>query len=85
MPNRISSAALLLDKNGQRFTDELQPRDKVSQAIFAQMEKEGSDCVWEDMRPLGKDVILSHFPNIYQQCLGDLFSGNIFMEQNTRL
>ena len=21
------------------------------------------------MRPLGKDVILSHFPNIYQQCL----------------
>ena len=33
------------------------------------MEKEGSDCVWEDMRPLGKDVILSHFPNIYQQCL----------------
>ena len=61
--------ALLLDKNGQRFTDELQPRDKVSQAIFAQMEKEGSDCVWEDMRPLGKDVILSHFPNIYQQCL----------------
>lgn len=59
----------MLDKNGQRFTDELQPRDKVSQAIFAQMEKEGSDCVWEDMRPLGKDVILSHFPNIYQQCL----------------
>ena len=61
--------ALLYDKNGQRFTDELQPRDKVSQAIFAQMEKEGSDCVWEDMRPLGKDVILKHFPNIYQHCL----------------
>ena len=61
--------ALLYDKNGQRFTNELQPRDVVSQAIFAQMEKDGTEFVWEDMRPLGKDVILSHFPNIYQQCL----------------
>ena len=33
--------ALLLDKNGQRFTDELQPRDTVSKAIFAQMGKRG--------------------------------------------
>lgn len=63
--------ALLLDKNGQRFTDELQPRDTVSKAIFAQMEKEGSHCVWEDMRPLGKDTILKHFPNIYQHCLDE--------------
>ena len=63
--------ALLLDKNGQRFTDELLPRDKVSKAIYAQMEKEGSHCVWEDMRPLGKDMILKHFPNIYQHCLDE--------------
>lgn len=63
--------ALLLGKNGQRFTDELLPRDKVSKAIFAQMEKEGSHCVWEDMRPLGKDTILKHFPNIYQHCLDE--------------
>ncbi len=63
--------ALLLDKNGQRFTDELQPRDTVSKAIFAQMEKEGSHCVWEDMRPLGEDTILKHFPNIYQHCLDE--------------
>lgn len=63
--------ALLLDKNGQRFTDELLPRDKVSKAIYAQMEKEGSHCVWEDMRPLGKDTILKHFPNIYQHCLDE--------------
>ena len=65
--------ALLLDKNGQRFTDELQPRDTVSKAIFAQMEKEGSHCVWEDMRPLGKDTILKHFPNIYQHCIEEGF------------
>lgn len=46
--------ALLYDKNGQRFTNELQPRDLLSQAIFKQMEKDGTDFVWEDMRPLGE-------------------------------
>ena len=63
--------ALLYDKNGQRFTNELQPRDLLSQAIFEQMEKDGTDFVWEDMRPLGKDTILKHFPNIYQHCLDE--------------
>ena len=33
--------ALLFDKNMQRFTNELQPRDLVSQAIWKQMEKDG--------------------------------------------
>lgn len=61
--------ALLLDKNGQRFTDELQPRDVVCQAIWKQMQADGTDYVWEDLRPLGEDVILAHFPNIFQQCL----------------
>lgn len=61
--------AYLLDKNGQRFTDELQPRDVVSQAIWDQMKKDNTYHVWEDLRPLGKDVILNHFPNIYQHCL----------------
>ena len=40
--------ALLYDKNGQRFTNELQPRDLLSQKIFAQMEKDGTEFVWED-------------------------------------
>ena len=61
--------ALLLDKHMQRFTDELKPRDVVTRAILAQMEKDGTDHVWEDMRPLGKEAILGHFPNIYQRCL----------------
>lgn len=61
--------ALLYDKNGQRFTNELQPRDLLSQAIFAQMEKQDMDYVWEDMRPLGEDTIIRHFPNIFQRCL----------------
>lgn len=61
--------ALLYDKNLQRFTDELLPRDKLSQAIHEQMQKDGTPHVWEDMRPIGKEVIFSHFPNIYKQCL----------------
>ena len=60
--------ALLYDKNGQRFTNELQPRDLLSQAIFAQMEKQDTDYVWEDMRPLGEDTIRNHFPNIFKRC-----------------
>ena len=60
--------ALLLDKNGNRFTNELQPRDVVSAAIRAQMEKDGTDHVWEDMRPIGEAAIREHFPNILERC-----------------
>ena len=65
--------ALLYDKNGQRFTNELQPRELLSQAIFEQMEKDGTDFVWEDMRPLGEKTIMQHFPNIYQHCIEEGF------------
>lgn len=61
--------ALLYDKNGQRFTNELLPRDLLSQAIWKQMEIDGTDFVLEDMRPLGQQTILEHFPNIYHHCL----------------
>lgn len=61
--------ALLLDKNGNRFTDELQPRDVVSKAIWKQMEIDQTEHVWEDMRPLGEETIRGHFPHIYQECL----------------
>ena len=60
--------ALLLDKNGNRFTNELQPRDVVSAAIRAQMEKDGTDHVWEDMRPIGEAAIRERFPNILERC-----------------
>lgn len=65
--------ALLYDKNGQRFTNELQPRDLLTQAITIQMEKDGTDFVWEDMRPLGEKTILEHFPNIFQKCMEEGF------------
>lgn len=63
----------MYDKNGQRFTNELQPRDLLSQKIFSQMEKDGTEFVWEDMRPLGEKTIMEHFPHIYEQCVEEGF------------
>lgn len=60
--------AVLRDKNGNRFVDELQPRDVVSKAIFAQMEKDGTEHVWEDLRPIPEEELMSHFPNIVEYC-----------------
>ena len=61
--------AVLLNSKGQRFTDELQPRDVVSKAIHAEMEKEGSRHVWLSFENVPQDTIMNHFPNIYQTCL----------------
>lgn len=60
--------ALLRDKNGERFTNELQPRDVVTKKIYEQMEKDGTSFVWEDLTPIGKEKIESHFPNIASYC-----------------
>ena len=40
----------------------------MSAAIRAQMEKDGTDHVWEDMRPIGEAAIREHFPNILERC-----------------
>jgi len=61
--------AILLNSKRQRFTDELQPRDVVSKAIHAEMEKEGSRHVWLSFENVPQDTIMNHFPNIYQTCL----------------
>ena len=61
--------ALLYDKNGHRFIDELLPRDVVTKAIQEQMKKDGTDHVWLSLEKIPKEIILSHFPNIYQHCL----------------
>lgn len=60
--------AVLLDKNFHRFTDELQPRDVVTAAIYKQMQKDGTDFVWLDMRPIPKEEIEEHFPSILEKC-----------------
>lgn len=61
--------AILLDKNGKRFTDELKPRDVVTKEIYRQMEKDGTDHVYLSLAPIPKEEILSHFPTIYKRCL----------------
>ncbi len=60
--------AILLDKNMERFTDELQPRDLLSKAILEQMKKDGTKHVWEDLRPIPRDELFKHFPNIIKHC-----------------
>ena len=61
--------AILLNNKGERFVNELLPRDVVANAIFAEMKKEGSKHVWLSMAPIPVEEIKTHFPNIYQRCL----------------
>lgn len=61
--------AVLYNKNKERFVNELLPRDVVSKAIHEQMEKDGTDHVWLSMEHIPNEMILEHFPNIYQRCL----------------
>ena len=61
--------AVLLNAKGERFVNELLPRDVVSKAIFAEMEKEGSQFVRLDFSPMPREEITGHFTNIYKTCL----------------
>lgn len=61
--------AILLNQNKERFVDELLPRDVVTIAIHDQMAKSNKDYVYLSMKHLEKEVIMNHFPNIYERCL----------------
>ena len=61
--------AILLNAKGERFVNELLPRDVVAGAIFEEMKKEGSEHVWLSLAPIPEEEIKTHFPNIYQHCL----------------
>lgn len=61
--------AILLNSKGERFVNELLPRDVVANAIFDEMKKEGTEHVWLSMAPIPEEEIRTHFPNIYQHCL----------------
>lgn len=61
--------AHLYNKAGERFVNELLPRDLLSKEILKQMEKDGTSYVMLDMRPIGEDTIKTHFPHIYEHCL----------------
>lgn len=61
--------AILLNSKGERFVNELLPRDIVANAIFDEMKKEGSEFVWLSLENIPEEEIISHFPNIYKHCL----------------
>ena len=56
--------AVLLDFDGNRFTEELAPRDQVARAIAAQMAKQGGTPVRLDATKLGGEFLAKRFPNI---------------------
>jgi len=60
--------AKLYDKNMKRFVDELLPRDLLTKEILKQMEKDNTKFVWEDLRTIPEEELLSHFPNIVEHC-----------------
>ncbi len=60
---------ILLNDKGERFVDELLPRDVVSNAIFEEMKKSGKKHVWLSMENIDEDTIKHHFQNIYETCL----------------
>ncbi len=59
----------LLDINGDRFVEELLPRDIVSKAIYEQMNKTKVPYVNLDITFMGEDYVINRFPMIYRECL----------------
>lgn len=60
--------AKLYGKDMQRFVYELLPRDVLSQAIYKKMAADHTHHVWEDLQPIPKKELESHFPNIIKHC-----------------
>lgn len=61
--------AVLLNENGERFTDELQPRDVVTEAICKEMEKFGTDHVYITLPTMTSEEAKKRFPNIFEACM----------------
>lgn len=59
---------ILLNEKGERFVDELQPRDVVTKAITAEIHKSKLPYVFLDISFLDKSFILKRFPLIHAKC-----------------
>ena len=60
--------AYLLNPAGNRFVDELLPRDVVSKIVSEEMKKFNSDYVYLSVEHLDGEYIKNRFPNIYLAC-----------------
>ena len=63
--------AILLNEKGERFTDELQPRDVVTNAIVEEMAKFGTDHVYITLPNMSSQEAKERFPNIYEACMDE--------------
>ena len=61
--------AILLNAKGERFVDELQPRDVVSAAVYRQMREDGLPFVRLSFERIPRGVTCRHFRNIRERCL----------------
>ncbi len=61
--------AYLRNDAGERFTDELAPRDVVSRAIVAEMRRTGAAHVYLDLTHLKPGFVRARFPRIYETCM----------------
>lgn len=65
--------AILLNENGERFTDELQPRDVVTNAIIEEQRKFGTDHVYLTLPTMTTEEAKDRFPNIFDACMEEGF------------
>ncbi len=63
--------AILLNEDGMRFTDELQPRDVVTNAIVEEMKKYNTDHVYLTLPTMNSEQAEKRFPNIFEACMDE--------------
>lgn len=61
--------AVLYNKDGKRFVNELLPRDVVTKEIYRQMEKDQMPYVMLSMLTIQDYDVKERFPNIYKHCM----------------
>jgi L-aspartate oxidase len=61
--------AQLKNARGERFTNELAPRDVVSRAIVEEMRRDGADHVLLDLSHRGEEWVCRRFPRVFETCL----------------
>ncbi len=60
--------AHLYNAAGERFVNELLPRDLLTKEILKQMKKDNKPYVWLSMLSIPEEELDGHFPNIVEHC-----------------